>query len=216
MPIQASVSWLTSCFIKSPAYAANHSMSAVLCRKEIQQQKIICRQTNPTDFPLYAIANLTEIWGEKNGLDIHYDNDYLVPLLLSNPQYQGFFAEYFPSREVFHPLARFLFKLHPRHESVAQEFRNAHFGKFTVGIQIRTRKPVGLKYSEVAHFCALARAAQLKRGMSDDYMRGFVSADSSAAIEAVRDGLGAERVVAVDAGGVRDEAGTIKGRLSSR
>lgn len=167
---------------------------------------------SPTD-PLYATGYLTDLWAAQDAVDIHYDNDYLVPLLLSNPHYRGFFHQYFPGHEIFHPLSRFLFNLHPRHEAAAQNFRSAKFGGFTVGLQIRTQKPLGpgLAGPAVSHYCALARAVQLKRGLRDDQVRFFIATDSEEALEAVRRALGRERVVSTNGGGAMGAKGTQAG-----
>ncbi|BDA51568.1 probable galactoside 2-alpha-L-fucosyltransferase [Coccomyxa sp. Obi] len=159
---------------------------------------------SPTD-PLYIMGNFTDLWAALDAVDIHYDNDYLVPLLLSNPHYQGFFDEYFPLREVFHPLSRLLFRLHSRTEAAAQQFRKANFGPFTVGLQIRTQKPLGpgLADPAVSQYCTLARAVQLKQNIPDDQIKFFVATDSEKALAEVRSTLGPERVVNMD-GGARE------------
>ena len=171
---------------------------------------------SPTD-PLYITGDLQQLWGGHDAVDIHYDNDYLVPLLLSNPNYRTFFDRYFPSREIFHPLGRFLFDLHPRHEAAAHAFRASKFGAFTVGIQIRTQKPLGAGLADpsIGQFCSLARAVQLKHGLPDDRVNFFVATDSEGALEGVRKLLGAERVVNTDGGGVRGGKGTQAGNPGS-
>lgn len=167
---------------------------------------------SPTD-PIYVTGNFTDLWAEQDAVDIHYENDYLVPLLLSNPHYRVFFDRYFPGHEVFHPLSRFLFNLHPRHEAAAKAFRTANFGAFTVGLQIRTQKPLGPGLADpgIDHYCALARAVQLKGGLQDDRVRFFVATDSDQAIEAVKRSLGSERVVSTSGGGAREAKGTKAG-----
>lgn len=167
---------------------------------------------SPTD-PLYVTGNFTNLWAAQDAVDIHYDNDYLVPLLLSNPHYRGFFDQYFPDREIFHPMSGFLFNLHPRQEAAAQAFRAANFGAFTVGLQIRTQKPLGpgLADPAVSHYCALARALQLKEGHADDRVRFFVATDSKEAVEAVRRALGSERVVSTNGEGAKEATGTQAG-----
>ena len=169
--------------------------------------------TMSTTDPLYVTGNFTNLWASQDAIDIHYDNDYLVPLLLSNPHYRGFFDRYFPSREVFHPLSHFLFTLHPRHEAAAQSFRRANFGAFTIGLQIRTQKPLGpgLISPELSHYCALARALQLKQGLPNDRVKFFVATDSEGALEAVRVTLGSERVVNTGGGAARQGKGTQAG-----
>lgn len=153
--------------------------------------------------PVYILSNLTDVWGHLDLIDIHFDNDYLVPLLLSNQHYQDFFDRYFPDREVFHPLSGFLFSLLPRYEGVAQGFRDAYFGSFTIGLQIRMHKHLGpgLNVPDVGHFCALAWAVQLRRGLPDEAVRIFVASDSVEAVEAVKRSLGHDKVIHTDAWG---------------
>lgn len=98
--------------------------------------------------PLYATANFSILWADTTAVDIHYDNDYLVPLLLSNPNYGAFFARHFPAREVFHGLAAFLFRLAPAHAAAAEAFRGANLGApageeaFVIGLQAGGPNPL--------------------------------------------------------------------------
>ena len=153
---------------------------------------------SPTD-PSYITDNLSQLWEMQDVIDIHHDNDYLVSLLLSNPNYCNFFDQYFPSREIFHPLSRFLFNLHDLHENEAQTFRSANFAPFTIGIQIRMQKSIalGLPVPEISRFCTLAGAIQLKHGLRDDQVRFFLATDSMDALEVVSSILGAGRVVSL-------------------
>ena len=113
---------------------------------------------------------------------------------------EGFSIDNFPGHEVFHPLSRFLFRLHPRTEAAAQQFRKANFGPFTVGLQVRTQKPLGTGIADpaVSQYCTLARALRLKQNVPDDQIRFFVATDSEKALAEIRRTLGPERVVSMD------------------
>lgn len=52
------------------------------------------------------------------------------------PFVQNFIEKYFPTREMFAPLAAFLFKIAPQYETKIREFRHKNFGLFTIGMQV--------------------------------------------------------------------------------
>lgn len=66
--------------------------------------------------------------------------DYLIPLLEANPHYSPWFLQMFPKGDTFFRLANAFWQ--PTEEVVAKvnAFKTAHFGRPTIGIQIRTRK----------------------------------------------------------------------------
>ncbi|CAL8465701.1 g5237 [Coccomyxa elongata] len=171
--------------------------------------------------PLYITGNFTDLWATHDVIDFHHDDDYLVPLLLSNPHYRRFFDRYFPGREVFNPLSRFMFRLHPRTEAAAQQFRKANFGVLTVGLQVRTQKPLGPGVPDpaVSHICTLARTVQLKQGLPDDQIQFFVATDSERALAEIKRTLGPERVVSMYGGakeGVKRRRGQVTPVRKSR
>ena len=136
----------------------------------------------PGTDPLYATADFAALWADATAVDITYDNDYLVPLLLSNRNYGAFFERHFPGRQVFHRLAAFLFQLAPRHAAAAEAFRAASFGSpgeaFVVGVQIRTHKAHGgLRAPPLAYYCSLARALALRRGLPAGQVRTRAAAE---------------------------------------
>ncbi|CAL8465697.1 g5233 [Coccomyxa elongata] len=92
--------------------------------------------------------------------------------------------------------------LHPRTEAAAQHFRKANFGPFTVGLQVRTQKPLGAGLADpsVRHYCTLARAVQLKQNLPDDQIKFFIATDSEKALAEIRRTLGPDRVVSMDGG----------------
>jgi hypothetical protein len=52
---------------------------------------------------------------------------------------QAWIEKYFPTREMFAPLAAFLLRAAPEHEAELQAFARARFGAFTIGLQVMSR-----------------------------------------------------------------------------
>ena len=128
-------------------------------------------------------------------------SETVVPVLVANQRYSGFFSKYFPTREVFYPLSQFILRVTEQIQKKVDAFRSSTFGKFTIGLQIRTHKCGDHGLLQCAHlppvasYCSVARAIQFAAGISEADVRFFVATDSEAVHAQVSGILGAERVI---------------------
>lgn len=80
-------------------------------------------------------------WCETNStMAIYSTNDYDTPLLQINPTLQSALKQQFPAGNVFHTVARFLFRSSARLIEATQAYDKLA-NSCTVGLQLRSRKP---------------------------------------------------------------------------
>jgi xyloglucan fucosyltransferase len=108
---------------------------------------------------------------------------------------QEWIDKHFPTREMFAPLAAFLLRIAPQYEAKIAAFRQARFGAFTIGLQIRRRKCSGDEAElacalrpSIERFCQVARSIQYAHGLGDEDVRFLLAADEPATYTKVNRG----------------------------
>ena len=155
----------------------------------------ISRHIGPWDYGYFAGSDLLMTYSEDKVLELH-DDDYFLFMLQINPFHKTWFQHYFPHGEVFFYISRLVLFPHPSVVDAAAAFAEANFGRFTVGLQIRTRKNLGkTPLPTVDTFISLARSlTRMASSRPDDHVV-YVAADQTAVYGAVRDGLPGTKVV---------------------
>ncbi|CAL8469681.1 g9222 [Coccomyxa elongata] len=156
---------------------------------------------------LWMYRNMTEYFHKYYGALMFKDLDYSAALLVNNPHHQEFIDKYFPTRDIFAPLASFILRIRPEFDNKIKEFKHLNFKLFNIGLQIRRRKcnrdpnevSCELRPS-VEAYCTVARHIQLSHGIHDDDVRFFVAADEPEIYTQVVKILGADRVIFTDNG----------------
>jgi xyloglucan fucosyltransferase len=139
-------------------------------------------------------------WLAKDIIEINCDGDYEAAPLLSNRLYAPFRDKYFPSGEVFHPLAQWLLRTKPDFQERVDAVRKEHFRPFTIGLQIRKWKGHGeggfnwAPPPSIKAFASAAKALQRQRGLPDKDVAFFIASDASEVYEEAARELGAEQV----------------------
>ncbi|KAJ3271211.1 hypothetical protein HK104_004726 [Borealophlyctis nickersoniae] len=130
-----------------------------------------------------------------------YSFDYDAPMLQVNPSTRPWFESTFgPGLDgSFYAAARKFLRPHPNIVKEARSFARARFGKFNVGVQIRTKKR-GKTVPSVKTFCEVARMVAASAGIGggdEGDVRFFIATDAPDLFPEIEELLGHDRVIYV-------------------